>query len=311
MVGEVEIKLLDTVGDEGNEGGEEREGIENSSSKQSYVGRQSSSEDANKEKYETTFVKRTILLKNHKLGQEKTIAQFQYLGWPDFDTPSQPDALLPLIAEVNKLYDPHRGPIVVHCSAGVGRTGSFVALDTMLDLLKEERRSKKDRIVSESQKMDGDDMEMDMLRPDMKRVGGDRRTTSKDGLDMDQHGDVNMNVERQTSSNQIAQKAEFPFGPPSPPKQIRGKLSSMSSQASGVSDTGDVGERLKASNLEGEKPEHQSCDVVKGLLEPLCDVVEDLREQRMSMVSTLRQYVYVYSALIAGVLNEIENENCN
>ncbi|TIB40418.1 hypothetical protein E3P86_00693 [Wallemia ichthyophaga] len=305
VLDEIEIQVLTTEGDEGNESGEK-----NTSSKQSFIGRQSSTEDANKEKYETTYVKRTIMLKNRELRQEKIITQYQYLGWPDFDTPTLPDALLPMIADVNGLYDSHRGPIVVHCSAGVGRTGSYVALDTMLDLLRDERKSKLRRRGSKSQKISSDDMQVDMLRPGLKKVAGDRRTTSKDGTDMDQHNDVNMQVERQTSSSNIDQKVDFPFGPPSPPTKLRGKLSSMSSQASGVSETGDVGDSLKAANLDGEKPEHQHCGVIKGLHEPVCDVVEDLREQRMSMVSTLRQYVYVYSALVAGVLNEIKDENC-
>ncbi|TIC46845.1 phosphatases II [Wallemia mellicola] len=295
-VGDIEISLIKMEGDEGDE-------KVKGPSKNSYVGEDSSTETASKEKFETSFVRRDLRLRNLKLNQEKTISQFQYLGWPDFDIPSQPDALLPLISTVNKLYDWNRGPIVVHCSAGVGRTGSYVALDTMLDLLREERRKPK------SGDSELDEMQVDTtMRSDMTETDPGMRKDTKESVTMDEHDDVNMEVERQTTSRDIGQKDDFPFGPPSPPENLRRKLSSMSSQASGISDGEDVGQKLKWSNLEGKREEHNNCQIVEGLHEPVCDVIEDLREQRMSMVSTLRQYVYVHSAVIAGVMNEIENE---
>ena len=78
-----------------------------------------------------------------------------------------------------------------------------------------------------------------------------------------------------------------------------------------ISDNEDVGQYLKNKNLKGNQSQHYYCKVIKGLHEPICDVVEDIREQRMSMVSTLRQYVYLHSAIIAGVLKEIEAEENN
>ncbi|OXG19580.1 protein-tyrosine-phosphatase [Cryptococcus neoformans Tu401-1] len=73
----------------------------------------------------------------------RKIVQLQCVGWPDFDVPETPDTLLKLIQEVNDAAHEARPegchrkadepPILVHCSAGVGRTGSFIVVDAILD----------------------------------------------------------------------------------------------------------------------------------------------------------------------------------
>ncbi|KAF9137862.1 hypothetical protein BGX30_009810 [Mortierella sp. GBA39] len=68
---------------------------------------------------------------------ERTITQLQYTGWPDFGVPETPLEVLQLI----KLADTHNmpasaGPMVVHCSAGCGRTGAFCVIDSVLSELK-------------------------------------------------------------------------------------------------------------------------------------------------------------------------------
>ncbi|WVO18343.1 hypothetical protein L204_106058 [Cryptococcus depauperatus] len=89
------------------------------------------------------------LYRNDKPNESpRTIAQIQCVGWPDFDVPETPDTLLNLIEEVNQTItevNPDKTntkadepPIVVHCSAGVGRTGSFIVVDAVLDGLRSE-----------------------------------------------------------------------------------------------------------------------------------------------------------------------------
>lgn len=80
----------------------------------------------------------------------RKVTQLQYPSWPDFGTTSQPTHLLHLIEQCNKVIratsnsnfsrqqpEPsgHR-PILVHCSAGCGRTGTFCTVDSVLDMLK-------------------------------------------------------------------------------------------------------------------------------------------------------------------------------
>ncbi|KAJ5895468.1 hypothetical protein N7495_007159 [Penicillium taxi] len=83
----------------------------------------------------------------------RDITQLQYPYWPDFGTTSQPTHLLNLIEQCNKVvrstsnpsYGSHepeptgQRPILVHCSAGCGRTGTFCTVDSVLDILKRQR----------------------------------------------------------------------------------------------------------------------------------------------------------------------------
>lgn len=74
----------------------------------------------------------------------KTIFQYQYTAWPDHGTPTVPDGVLFFINEVNKCMievaqakdAPDQNILCVHCSAGVGRTGTFIVLDMLIDKMK-------------------------------------------------------------------------------------------------------------------------------------------------------------------------------
>ncbi|XP_043676393.1 tyrosine-protein phosphatase 69D-like [Vespula pensylvanica] len=79
-------------------------------------------------------------LKMTRLGERdaRTIVQYHFLVWKDFMAPEHPHAILRFIKRVNEAYSLEKGPILVHCSAGVGRTGTLVALDSLLQQLTEE-----------------------------------------------------------------------------------------------------------------------------------------------------------------------------
>ncbi|EGG13007.1 uncharacterized protein MELLADRAFT_28422, partial [Melampsora larici-populina 98AG31] len=70
----------------------------------------------------------------------RRIKHVQYRNWPDFDVPPAADELLELVEKslksVENLMGNGSGPVIVHCSAGVGRTGSFIAVDVMTEVLK-------------------------------------------------------------------------------------------------------------------------------------------------------------------------------
>ncbi len=55
-----------------------------------------------------------------------------YTGWPDHDVPKYPTSMLGFLRRVRKLHPYSSDPLVVHCSAGVGRTGTFMTIDSML-----------------------------------------------------------------------------------------------------------------------------------------------------------------------------------
>ncbi|CAH1153419.1 unnamed protein product [Phaedon cochleariae] len=70
--------------------------------------------------------------------EERNIVQYHYLVWKDFMAPEHPNGIIKFIKRVNEAYSVEKGSILVHCSAGVGRTGTLVALDCLLLQLKEE-----------------------------------------------------------------------------------------------------------------------------------------------------------------------------
>ncbi|KAJ9580783.1 hypothetical protein L9F63_024035, partial [Diploptera punctata] len=70
--------------------------------------------------------------------EERSIVQYHYLVWKDFMAPEHPAGILKFIKRMNEASSLEKGPILVHCSAGVGRTGTLVALDSLLQQLADE-----------------------------------------------------------------------------------------------------------------------------------------------------------------------------
>ena len=59
---------------------------------------------------------------------------FHYTHWPDFGVPQNPDVFLEYLYAVRNggCLSPDVGPVVVHCSAGIGRSGTFCLVDVIL-----------------------------------------------------------------------------------------------------------------------------------------------------------------------------------
>lgn len=74
----------------------------------------------------------------NKEAEERSIFQYHYLVWKDFQAPEHPYGILKFIKRMNEAYSLDKGPILVHCSAGVGRTGTLVALDSLVQQLENE-----------------------------------------------------------------------------------------------------------------------------------------------------------------------------
>ncbi|NP_001407710.1 receptor-type tyrosine-protein phosphatase C isoform 4 precursor [Mus musculus] len=74
--------------------------------------------------------------KEKATGREVT--HIQFTSWPDHGVPEDPHLLLKLRRRVNAFSNFFSGPIVVHCSAGVGRTGTYIGIDAMLEGLEAE-----------------------------------------------------------------------------------------------------------------------------------------------------------------------------
>ncbi|XP_038140282.1 tyrosine-protein phosphatase non-receptor type 6 isoform X2 [Cyprinodon tularosa] len=70
-----------------------------------------------------------------KLSRE--IWHYQYLSWPDHGVPEEPGGVLSFLTQVNakQAEYPDAGPMIIHCSAGIGRTGTIVVIDMILDTI--------------------------------------------------------------------------------------------------------------------------------------------------------------------------------
>ncbi|CAG0922856.1 unnamed protein product [Notodromas monacha] len=68
----------------------------------------------------------------------RMMRHYHFTTWPDFGVPEPPQTLVRFVRAFRERVGPEQKPIVVHCSAGVGRSGTFIALDRLLFHIKKE-----------------------------------------------------------------------------------------------------------------------------------------------------------------------------
>ncbi|XP_017599673.1 PREDICTED: tyrosine-protein phosphatase non-receptor type 13 isoform X4 [Corvus brachyrhynchos] len=79
------------------------------------------------------FIIRVLELEEIQTGEVRHISHLNFIAWPDHDTPSQPDDLLTFISYMRHVHK--SGPIITHCSAGIGRSGTLICIDVVLGLI--------------------------------------------------------------------------------------------------------------------------------------------------------------------------------
>lgn len=148
---------------------------------------------------------------SHPFLPMREITQLHYPSWPDFGTPAQPSHLLALVELANVMQasfftdarrpdepepDAHARPMLVHCSAGCGRTGTFCTVDSVIDMMKRQRQWRGQRAHKRA------------MTPGEERA---KRQHSEEGPDGD--GDVEMGVPPTPSPAPAAARGEFFAGP--------------------------------------------------------------------------------------------------
>uniref|UniRef100_A0A8C9TS02 Receptor-type tyrosine-protein phosphatase kappa n=1 Tax=Scleropages formosus TaxID=113540 RepID=A0A8C9TS02_SCLFO len=84
------------------------------------------------------YVIRTFAVEKRGAHEIREIRQFHFTGWPDHGVPYHATGLLGFVRRVKAKTPASAGPMVIHCSAGAGRTGCFIVIDIMLDMAERE-----------------------------------------------------------------------------------------------------------------------------------------------------------------------------
>nr|CAQ14262.1 protein tyrosine phosphatase 1b [Danio rerio] len=87
------------------------------------------------------YTVRQLELENLSTQETREILHFHYTTWPDFGVPESPASFLNFLFKVREsgCLSPELGPVVVHCSAGIGRSGTFCLVDTCLLLMSQRK----------------------------------------------------------------------------------------------------------------------------------------------------------------------------
>lgn len=82
------------------------------------------------------YLIRNMYMINRTTGETRTITQFHYLAWPEGGVPESAKSFLQFRRKVHKSYRDLNSPILVHCSDGAGRSGTYTLVDIILERIK-------------------------------------------------------------------------------------------------------------------------------------------------------------------------------
>ena len=300
------------------------------------------------------IIRRVFTLRNLQQpdAAPRKIVHLQYLGWPDLNVPESSRGILDLIKHVNNALanassspreDPEPGPIMLHCSAGVGRTGGFIVVDAILDGIRREMRSVVQGLSSGNNDMGTSSDAMDIDEPEIPsppiaRHGGSdsmrnppKSSSSGTGSSNKQQRLypalaeklVNTSVASNPPLSNSATINAWSANLPSPSSEYASSGNGNGNRSSNGSAKGS--ESKPSSNspsppgFHGDENDiyfkvprklHRtgSPPLLSTLHQPIREVLEDMREQRMSLCQSLRQYVFAHRVILEGALEIVDEE---
>uniref|UniRef100_A0A671M4V0 protein-tyrosine-phosphatase n=1 Tax=Sinocyclocheilus anshuiensis TaxID=1608454 RepID=A0A671M4V0_9TELE len=84
------------------------------------------------------YVTRELTLTNTQSGQQRSITHLQYVAWPDHGVPEDSSDFLDFVQSMRSMRE-ESVPLMVHCSAGIGRTGVLITMETAMTLMEKEK----------------------------------------------------------------------------------------------------------------------------------------------------------------------------
>eukprot|EP00049_Salpingoeca_infusionum_P020372 m.363948 g.363948 ORF g.363948 m.363948 type:complete len:687 (+) comp24830_c0_seq1:60-2120(+) len=106
---------------------------------------------AGPKKEKSHYTQRRFIMINQSSGEKREIVHYLYTAWPDHGVPNSAQELLHFRHVVYKEWTP-KTPVVIHCSAGVGRTGTFIAVDTLIRSLEVKALATPHQVVNDMRK---------------------------------------------------------------------------------------------------------------------------------------------------------------
>ncbi|XP_047578553.1 tyrosine-protein phosphatase non-receptor type 4 isoform X2 [Lutra lutra] len=83
----------------------------------------------------TAYIFRKMTLFNQEKNESRQLTQIQYIAWPDHGVPDDSSDFLDFVCHVRNKRAGKEEPIIVHCSAGIGRTGVLITMETAMCLI--------------------------------------------------------------------------------------------------------------------------------------------------------------------------------
>ncbi|KAF2226408.1 hypothetical protein BDZ85DRAFT_256120 [Elsinoe ampelina] len=223
----------------------------------------------------------TLSHSNQPFSPIREITHLQYSSWPDFGAPAHPAHLLGLVEQTDAVvrsitHTKHNEPdpegsrqVLVHCSAGCGRTGTFCTVDTVIDIIKRQRQEREKRHRSHR---DASPMDLDTKSP-TKGLGSPFNPS---------FGSLNSAVEK---SN--------PFFDSAGSSTAKGKQE--------VEKQIEKEDEAREWDMNGQWTLEDGTDLIE-------KTVEDFRHQRLSMVQSLRQFVLCYESVLEWLVEDAKEE---
>ncbi|CAH8587257.1 unnamed protein product, partial [Dicrocoelium dendriticum] len=84
------------------------------------------------------YTMRTFWLQNMECSEQRKVWHLQYTNWPEEMSPIHSTTFLLFMRRIGTVTPVNNGPLLLHCSLGAGRTGLFIAIDILLEQIKNE-----------------------------------------------------------------------------------------------------------------------------------------------------------------------------